>query len=434
MLLLNLLLLLLLVLVSPIHQTWTTATVNNQSLFEFNQNESANATLNVLRPEWIESVWQNADGSIKLPVTKDNVFVCVFDLVNGFAGLTTNLCLGGAILLNPRLRSQPIYLIHLSQVFGNVIAFSADIAEALIYLRPDEESERLCHYVVSTLGFSGCAFFVNKFLALIDRYVFMIDLEWYNRTVTSAQTSYVITVLVVLNVSVAIAFNWTYIFRVDSIRCAFHVNHVASGQVLVIFVASSFIVFFTIVFVKMTSLLQSTCAASPPPVADLMELAVVAAVAAPDEAAAGVVAAVVVESSINPATDEQQFKLEPSTSSINMIGDDIYASPPPLADADAATNSVENLDNDEHKRIAMLKSIKKFLWNMVPFLICPFLVLVTSLSAVPCLNSEWKDDSVCRVIVSLAKYDNKLLSFQSFVFPIVTWCMDDQLPRFFTDP
>ena len=164
MLLLNLLLLLLLVLVSPIHQTWTTATVNNQSLVEFNQNESANATLNVLRPEWIESVWQNADGSIKLPVTKDNVFVCVFDLVNGFVGLTTNLFLGGAILLNPRLRSQPIYLIHLSQVFGNAIAFSADIAEALIYLRPDEESERLCHYVVSTLGFSGCAFFVNKFL------------------------------------------------------------------------------------------------------------------------------------------------------------------------------------------------------------------------------------------------------------------------------
>lgn len=293
--------------------------------------------------ESISPVLQNTDRTIKSPMIKDNLYVCIFDLVNGFAGLVVNMCFGIFILLNPHLRRQPVYLIHLSKVFGNIVALSADIVEAVNYLSPDGE-EKLCHFVVSTFAFSFTTFFVNQLLSLIDRYVQTIYPDWHRSKKSSTVfISVVVGSIVLLNLFVALALNWIYIFHLAQIRCALHVNHVTFARIFVSFIIIAFLIFFIVFSVKTS--------------------------------------------------------------------------------APAISNTVEA----DHNQIQLLQSSRKFLWSLVPLLFIPFLVVGVSLSTLICLSFYPNDENTCRILVFVSTYDNKLLSFQAFLYPFITWYNDDLL-------
>ena len=319
---------------------------------------------NLERPEWIESVLQNTDGTVQSPIIEDNLFVCIFDLINGFAGLGVNLCFGMLILFNPRLRSQPVYLIHLSKVFGNTVALSADIVEGVNYLSPDAE-EKLCHFVVSTFAFSFTTFFLNQLLSLIDRYILTIYPDWHRSKVSS--TLFIIVVagaIALINLLVALALNWVYISHLAPIRCALHVNHVAFARIFVSFIIVTFLLFFALFSVKISNLLK-------------------------------------------PATG--------GATDLN--------SPVPASLQAPAISITGEHDNNQ---IQLLKSTRKFLSSLVPLLLIPFLVIVVSLTSITCLNFYPNDDT-CRLLVFVSTYDNKLLSFQAFLYPFITWYNDDLL-------
>lgn len=91
--------------------------------------------------------------------------------------------------------------------------------------------------------------------------------------------------------------------------------------------------------------------------------------------------------------------------------------------------SVDDLTEEEALDMKMkMKSARQFLYSLISFLILPVLTLiVASLPAFICMQFYPPDSDTCSTLTLIATYDNKIMSLNSTISPLIGMCTDPQL-------
>ena len=140
--------------------------------------------------------------------------VFLFNFFNCLLALPLNVYVTLIILLKKHLRTQSKYVIRLNAFLCNLLTLFFIGQETVYYFLPSQE---LCHSYVSTLGISSIAFLFNVLLSLIKRSVAIAYPVWHHKHITP---KVVVIWSLILNLLLAVALDWVYVFDVAPIRCA----------------------------------------------------------------------------------------------------------------------------------------------------------------------------------------------------------------------
>ena len=174
----------------------------------------------------------NADGSLKLPIDINRILM-VTHFICCLVGLPLNVLVGAAIVSLRRLRCKPRNIFILGIFNSNFLSLSTAVIEMVYYLSPSEDT---CSFYVSVVGLPYVIFFLNLFLALIDRYLIITRSLWHRDNVTVRG---VFIVQVSLTAVLCFALKAVYIFQVVPLRCEIQLIHgkIVGSTLLILFLS-----------------------------------------------------------------------------------------------------------------------------------------------------------------------------------------------------
>jgi len=148
-------------------------------------------------------------------------------------GLPLNVLVGAAIVSLRRLRCKPRNIFILGIFNSNFLSLSTAVIEMVYYLSPSEDT---CSFYVSVVGLPYVIFFLNLFLALIDRYLIITRSLWHRDNVTVRG---VFIVQVSLTAVLCFALKAVYIFKVVPLRCEIQLIHgkILGSTLLILFLS-----------------------------------------------------------------------------------------------------------------------------------------------------------------------------------------------------
>ena len=288
-------------------------------------------------PEWGNSVMRNGNGSVKDPMEEsESLCVFLFNFFNCLLALPLNVYVTLIILLKKHLRTQSKYVIRLNAFLCNLLTLFFIGQETVYYFLPSQE---LCHSYVSTLGISSIAFLFNVLLSLIKRSVAIAYPVWHHKHITP---KVVVIWSLILNLLLAVALDWVYVFDVAPIRCAYQKDHIRT-----------LIATWVTLFISCPILIALIRYKTRPP---------------------------------NPT---------------------------------AAALLVQAATQEDLQLIAEKESAYNFATGLIPLLFIPLVVVITSLPAIVCLQFFHPDDATCAALVSWTFYQDKLISLNALVSPLL---------------
>lgn len=358
-------------------------------------NPGVNVTLE--HPDWGYSVLRNENGNITDPMElAKSFYVFFFNFVNCLSSLPINVYLAFVILYYDHLRNDPNYIIQLNVILSNLLSLVIDTGETIYYLQPDEG---LCHFFIATNGLSYETFLFNTLLLVIDRFVCITHLRWHRKKVTRR---FVAIWSLVLNVMFVMILDCVYILGLIPLRCAHQKSHVITLVVTWSILVITCTILIALIFAKTRLVDHSPTVLQTAHSSSIKKK----------------------PSSMKPLHDPMNnspayFSHQHSDCIIRST----TASEQQIQTADSTLEMVEEALAliDEKKRA------RKFVSSLNLVLILPVVLVMTSIPSLVCIQFYHPDEEQCRPFVLLAFIDDKIVSLNALISPLIVICKDPQI-------
>ena len=158
----------------------------------------------------------------------NNYLLVVFVLLCAF-GFPLNCELFYRIFFSndKKLRNRPRYVIKLFMTFSSIFTMFINLMKIVHFLLPNDP---MCRFFVSIINVSYVTFLFNTLMSLIDCFVAIVFPLWHRSKVTARRVCFG---LIALNLAMAVALKWMFIFQVVPLRCAVPVIHAVNFRLIV---------------------------------------------------------------------------------------------------------------------------------------------------------------------------------------------------------